>query len=232
MKELLYDSSRKMSELITSEPGLVLILQRMGLALGFGDLSIGQVCAKHGVSAEFFLLLCNIYTHNGYAPPLDRILSTPMQQLVPYLRLSHDYYVSKRLPHIEHHLHHIAEHLSERVATVLMRFFAAYKRDVTEHFAHEEQMVYPHVEALQRGERDMRYSIGDFVDSHGNLVDKLSDLVQIIFKYLPEEATTDDAVDVVYDILQVSNDLNKHSLIEEKVLVPYVKQLEKEVARP
>ncbi len=232
MKELLYDSSQKMSELITAEPGLVLILQRLGLALGFGDRSIGQVCAQHGVSADFFMLLCNIYTHEGYAPDRRRVLSTPMHQLVPYLRQSHDYYVTKRLPHIEQHLHHISEHLPERVASVLMRFFDAYKREVAEHFANEEQMVYPHVEALQRGERDCHYSIGDFVETHGNLVDKLSDLVQIIFKYLPEEATTDDAVDVVYDILQVSNDLNKHSLIEEKVLVPYVKQLEKEVARP
>ena len=230
MKELLYDSSRKMSELITAEPGLVLILQRVGLALGFGDHSIGQVCAQHGVSADFFLLLCNIYTHEGYVPDRQRILSTPMGQLIPYLRLSHEYYVTKRLPHIERHLHHIAEHLPERVADVLMRFFEVYKREVAEHFAHEEQMVYPHVEALQRGEQDERYHIGDFVETHGNLEDKLSDLVQIIFKYLPEEATTDDAVDVVYDILQVSNDLNKHSLIEEKVLVPYVKHLEQEVA--
>ncbi|MBQ7691001.1 MAG: hemerythrin domain-containing protein [Muribaculaceae bacterium] len=229
MKAIHYDSGRKMSELITAEPGLVLILQRMGLALGFGDKSIEQVCAQHGVSAEFFLLLCDIYTHEGFAPDRERILRTPMGQLVPYLRQSHDYYVLKRLPHIEHHLHHIAEHLSERVSTVLLRFFTLYKREVAEHFAHEEQLVFPHVERLQRGERDNTYRIDSFVEEHGDLEDKLSDLVQIIFKYLPEEATTDDAVDVVYDILQVSNDLNRHSVIEEKVLVPYVKQLEQEV---
>ncbi|MBR6284316.1 MAG: hemerythrin domain-containing protein [Muribaculaceae bacterium] len=232
MKKLLYDSSMKMSELISAEPGLVLILQRVGLALGFGDKSIGTVCAQHGVDADFFLLLCNIYTHEGYVPERERILSTSMEPLVPYLRQSHDYYVTKRLPHIERHLHRIAEHVPERVATVLMRFFKLYMREVVEHFAHEEQMVYPHVEALQRGEHDSRYTIANFVEQHGNLEDKLSDLVQIIFKYLPEEATTDDAVDVVYDILQVSNDLNKHSLIEEKVLVPYVKHLEKEVQVP
>ena len=229
MKEILYDSSRKMSELITGNPGLVLILQRMGLAMGFGDKPIGQVCQERGVNADFFLLLCNIYIHEHYVPGPDRILATPMHQLVPYLRLSHDYYVAKRLPHIEQHLHHIAEHLPDRVATVLMRFFELYKREVAEHFAHEEQMVFPHVEALQNGVDDGSYTIDSFVKSHGNLEDKLSDLVQIIFKYLPEEATTDDAVDVVYDILQVSNDLNKHSLLEEKVLVPYVKHLEQEV---
>ena len=59
----------------------------------------------------------------------------------------------------------------------------------------------------------------------------MSDLVQIIFKYLPETVTGEDAVDVVYDILLLSDDLNKHSLIEEKVLVPYVKHLEEVVGK-
>lgn len=231
MKELLYDSSRKMSDLLTAEPGLILILQRVGIPLGVGDHSILQVCNRHNVNPDFFLLLCNIYTHEHYVPDRNRILSTPMQQLVPYLRLSHEYYVTKRLPHIERHLHHIAEHLPQRVAGVFMRFFEQYKREVSEHFAHEEEKVYPHVEALQQGSADTSYSIDTFIESHGNLEDKLSDLVQIIFKYLPETTAGEDAVDVVYDILQVSTDLNKHSLLEEKVLVPYVKYLEEEVKR-
>ena len=37
----------------------------------------------------------------------------------------------------------------------------------------------------------------------------------------------DDAIDMVFDILQLSQDLRKHSLIEDKILGPYVKQLEK-----
>ena len=69
----------------------------------------------------------------------------------------------------------------------------------------------------------------DFVENHGNLEDKLNDLVQIIFKYLPESVTSDDTVDVVYDILQLSLDLNRHSLVEEKVMVPYVMYLERSV---
>ena len=231
MKELLYDSSRKMSDLLTAEPGLVMILQRVGIPLGVGNHSIEQVCRHHNVDPDFFLLLCNIYTHEHYVPERSRILSTPMNQLVPYLRLSHEYYTTKRLPHIERHLHHIAQSLPEKVAKVFIRFFEHYKHEVTEHFAHEEELVYPHVEALQRGNADTSYSMGTFIESHGNLEDKLNDLVQIIFKYLPEPATSDDAVDVVYDILQVSNDLNKHSLLEEKVLVPYVKYLEEEVQR-
>ena len=41
------------------------------------------------------------------------------------------------------------------------------------------------------------------------------------------QTTDDDAIDMIFDILQLSRDLRKHSLIEEKILGPYVKQLEK-----
>ena len=228
MKGALFNSSDKMSELIGSEPDLVHILQRLGMTLGFGNKSIDGVCLNHGVDTSFFLLVVNIYV-SGSVPSVEQILHTPLGGLLPYLRQSHSYYVDKRLPHIESHLHHIAEHLPERAATVFMRFFEEYKREVVEHFAHEEEKVFPHVEVLQSGRHDSQYTIDTFVESHGDLVDKLEDLLQIIFRYLPESASTDDAVDVVYDILQVKEDLSRHSLLEEKVLVPYVQHLERSV---
>lgn len=231
MKGLLFNSKIKLSELVTAQPELVRILQRVGIPLGFGDSSIEQVCRRHNVDTEFFLLLCNIYTHARYVPDARVVRTVDMRQLVPYLRKSHDYYVKNRLPHIEKHLDYISNQLPERVARVFMQFFEQYKQDVMEHFAHEEKNVYPHVEKLQAGTQDNTYSIATFIDSHGNLEDKLSDLVQIIFKYLPETVTGEDAVDVVYDILLLSDDLNKHSLIEEKVLVPYVKHLEEVVGK-
>lgn len=217
----------KMGDLVTAHPELVMILPRMGIALGFGDHSIADVCRRHGVAPDFFLLMCNVYCFAQYEPSREQILSTDMTCLVPYLRNSHDYYVHRQLPHIEHHLHRIAEHLPERVGLVLRRFFEVYRTEVLAHFGHEDNTVFRHIEALQDGQRDTTYRMSDFVESHGNLEDKLSDLVQIIFKYLPESATGDDTVDVVYDILQLSTDLNRHSLVEEKVMVPYVMHLER-----
>ena len=223
------DTTIKMSELITAHVELVMMLQRMGIALGFGDRSVNDVCRRHGVDPDFFLLISNVYSNTEYEPTSDEILSTDMLGLVPYLRNSHDYYVHKRLPHIEQHLGHIVEQLPERVATVLTRFFEIYKTEVLDHFGHEEGTVFRHIEALQAGERDSSYQMRDFVENHGNLEEKLNDLVQIIFKYLPESVTSDDTVDVVYDILQLSLDLNRHSLVEEKVMVPYVMHLERSV---
>lgn len=221
------DATMKMSELVTAHPELVMMLQRMGIALGFGDRSVGDVCTRHQVDPGFFLLICNVYSNAQYEPSEREVLETDMMGLVSYLRNSHDYYVHKRLPHIEQHLSRIIAQLPAREAKVLGRFFELYKTEVLDHFGHEEQTVFRHIEALQAGKGDNSYRMSEFVESHGNLEDKLSDLVQIIFKYLPENVMGDDAVDVVYDILQLSMDLNRHSLIEEKVMVPYVMHLER-----
>ena len=229
-KDFLYDSTSKMSYLISNHPELVMMLPRLDMALGFGDRSIGDVCRRHGVDADFFLLMCNVYTNDNYVPTGQTLDDIDMSRLVDYLRRSHNYYMGKRLPHIEGHLQHIATTMPDKAAKAFMKFFATYKSEVGAHFAYEEQHVFPHIEALQQCKSDDTYQMSSFIDTHSNIEDKLDDLLQIIFKYLPEQATGDDAISVVHDILMLSHDLRKHALIEEKILVPYVTRLERSMA--
>ena len=248
MTEYLYNETNNLSALITAQPQLLLTLSHFGIPMGFGDKTIAQVCAEHNVDPQFFLLICEVYSNDNYFPSAATLRATPMEGLVPYLLRSHDYYLNRRLPHIGLHLEKIAEMLPSRAGKAIKQFFSAYIEEVREHFSHEEKIVYPHISHLLAGESDDNFKIKDFLDSHDNLEDKLSDLVQIIFKYLPgshtppvspsilegELGTThadDDAIDMIFDILQLSRDLRKHAIIEDKILGPYVKQLEKSTRR-
>ena len=80
---------------------------------------------------------------------------------------------------------------------------------------------------LLSGKRCNDYSISMYLPSHTNIEDKLDDLTQIMFKYLTEGVRTYETIGAFFDILQLSDDLKKHSLIEEKVLIPYVEHLER-----
>ena len=255
MTEHLYKETDNLSALITAQPQLLLTLSHFGIPMGFGDKTIAQVCAEHDVDPQFFLLICEVYSNDNYFPSAATLRATPMEGLVPYLLRSHDYYLNRRLPHIGHHLEKIADMLPARAGNAIKQFFNAYIEEVREHFAHEEKTVYPHISNLLAGESDKSFKIKDFLDSHGNLEDKLSDLVQIIFKYLPGSSNRegshtlpaspsilegqpdssshadDDAIDMIFDILQLSRDLRKHAIIEDKILGPYVKQLEKTTRR-
>ena len=220
-----------MSDLITAHPSLLSLLSRLGISLGFGDRSIADVCEDSGVDTAFFLLICNVYTFNNYVPSTAAILGTDMTGLVPYLEKSHKYYVEKRLPHIECHLDAIAQKLNARIGRVFISFFKEYKEDVETHFMHEERDVFPHIRGLMAGNRDATYSIGEFIDTHSDIEGKLDDLLNIVFKYLPPQVDDDNVLDVVDDILRLSEDLKKHTFIEEKIMVPLVKHLENAILK-
>lgn len=228
-KSRLFSSEARLSDLITAHPSLLSLLTRLGISLGFGDRSIADVCEGSGVDTDFFLLICNVYTFNNYVPSTAAILGTDMTGLVPYLEKSHKYYVAKRLPHIEHHLDAIAQKLSGRIGMVFISFFKEYKQEVVAHFLHEEKEVFPHIAALMAGQRDTTYSISEFLQTHSDIEGKLDDLLNIIFKYLPPQVDDENVLDVVYDILSLSEDLKKHTFIEEKIMVPLVRHLEKAI---
>ena len=215
-----------MSDLITAHPALLSMMTRLGIPLGFGDRLIADVCEASGVDTDFFLLICNVYTFNNYVPSTAVILETDMTGLVPYLEKSHRYYVDKRLPHIERHLDAIAQKLGGRIGQVFISFFKEYKCEVEEHFKHEENNVFPHIRALMASKCDTSYNIGMFLHTHSDIEGKLNDLLNIVFKYLPPQVDDDNVLDVVYDILRLSDDLKKHTFIEEKIMVPLVMHLE------
>ena len=231
MKPRLFSRDSRLSDLITAHPSLLTLLTRLGISLGFGDRSIADVCEESGVDTDFFLLICNVYTFNNYVPSTVTILGTDMTGLVPYLEKSHKYYVDKRLPHIERHLDAIAKNLGGRIGQVFISFFKEYKDEVVEHFDHEERNVFPHISALMGGKKDTTYSIADFLHTHSDIEGKLDDLLNIVFKYLPPQVDDDNVMDVVYDILRLSEDLKKHTFIEEKIMVPLVQHLENAVLK-
>lgn len=231
MKSRLFSSESRLSDLITAHPSLLTLLTRLGISLGFGDRSIQDVCEESGVDTAFFLLICNVYTFNNYVPSTAAILGTDMTGLVPYLERSHKYYVDKRLPHIESHLDAIAQKLNGRIGQVFICFFKEYKCEVVDHFVHEEKDVFPHIRALMNGERDSTYRIGEFVRTHSDIEGKLDDLLNIVFKYLPPQVDDDNVLDVVYDILRLSEDLKKHTFIEERIMVPMVMHLENAILK-
>jgi regulator of cell morphogenesis and NO signaling len=229
MDKILFSGKMKLADLISANHSLIYMLPRFGIPLGFGDKSVTEVCARYNVPADFFLLICNVYSFDSCLPDEKEVVSTDMSRLVPYLTASHRYYLKERLPHIEQHLNCIADNMNVKYGIVLKRFFAGYKNEVSEHFLYEEDTVFPYIEDLIADKQRGTYRIHDFEKAHSDIEDKLNDLMQIIFKYLPENVPQEDAIEVVFDIFQLTSDLHKHSLIEEKVLVPYVKLLEKKL---
>ena len=211
MNRSLFSGRMKMADMIATNYDLILMLPRFGIPLGFGDKSVREVCREHGVEVNFFLTVCNIYTFDDYRPDAEEMESIDRRMVVEHLQASHRYYIEERLPHLQRHLDHIADRTGEKSAQILKKYFADYCREVRDHVRREEK----NLESAEGGS-----STPNYIKSHDNIKDKLSDLTQIIYKYVPGERLNEEMMELVFDILQLSRDLERHAEIEELLLTP------------
>ena len=110
------------------------------------------------------------------------------------------------------------------------KFYDDYDNEIINHFKYEEEVVFPYIESLMENNRacDTQYRIGQFEENHSNINEKLNDLKNIIAKYLDEKFSSPQRFELLNDIYGVENDLRKHSLIENKLLIPLVEKLEQD----
>ena len=222
----IFSETTKMADLVLGNSKLLLMFPRFGMDLGFGDHSIAEVCAMNNVSAPFFLMICNVYCNDDYTPSPDDIASVDPKALINYLLESHKYYLNERLPHIEEHLNHIIKDCIQKYGNMLHRFFEEYKNEVVDHFVYEEKNVFPYLQQLVNQNVKTDYKIRVFHENHTNIEDKLSDLMNILVKYLPADVFPKERIEIALDINELSADLMSHALIEERILIPFVESLE------
>ena len=226
-KKIPFSKDTKFAELMTDDRRLLQLLPRFGIGLGFGDRSVDQVCQMNQVNTELFLIICAIYSDNTFKPGKNELQHIDMGNLLSYLKASHQYYLDERFPHIEEHLQRIIEACGQKFGPMLSHFYDEYKQEVMRHIQYyEEEVVFPYIEALLKGQRTDSYKIKEFQHNHTNIQDVLDDMMNILLKYLPSDILPKERIEISYDIMELSDDLNRHSLIEEHILIPYVETLE------
>lgn len=216
----IFHAEIKLADMLNINPQLILMLPRFNIALGFGEKRVDEICQQNNVPVDLFLLLCNVYTFNDYFPSENEIREINGVSLVNYLKESHKYFLEKRLVHIGKHIEKIAIECGN-IGNILNSFYAEYVEEVKNHFKYEEEKLFP---TLLNQTPSMDFS-ENFEESHSSIEDKLGDLTNIIIKYLPAEILPNERIGVWFDISQVSSDLKKHDIIEEKILLPYIKHL-------
>lgn len=226
-KKTPFSKDSKFAELMTDDRRLLQLLPRFGIGLGFGDRSVDQVCRMNQVNADLFLLICEIYSDGSFRPGKHELQLIDMSDLLSYLKASHQYYLEERFPHIEEHLQRIINACGQKYGPMLSHFYSEYKQEVMRHIKYyEEEVVFPYIEALLSGQRTDSYKIDEFEHNHTNIQDVLDDMMNILLKYLPGDILPKERIEISYDIMELSDDLNRHCLIEERILIPCVESLE------
>ena len=226
IQRIVFSESMKLADLIDVNFKLLNVLSRMGISLGFGENTIMEVCERQGIDLKSFLLICNLYTYDGYMPSAELMSGADPATIVDYLHNSHSFYMQKEFAGLEEELKAMVEPCDATQKKIVARFFADYKTQVKNHFDYEEEVVFPYIRALMSGQRHQSYSIDQFEDNHSNIDETLNDLKNIVMKYLPDTCDTVLRNQVLYRMYRLGEDLLKHTLIEDNVLIPMINKIE------
>lgn len=222
-----YTADMKMAELVRSDYKLLLLFTRFGMELGVGEDTIAAQCVQQGVSPTLFVMICNIYSFADYRPTRKDVEDLDAEQLLSYLSRSHTYYIEARLHPMEQQLRNISDHCTASHKAVLQRFYAEYRQEVMNHFDYEENTVFPYIRKLIAcHQMQPEYDIETFERNHSNIDDKLSDLKNILIKYLPGIGMAAEQTELLFQIFSLEDDLNRHTFIEDVVLIPLVRHME------
>lgn len=228
-QRLLFTENMKLADLLESDYRLLSIVSRIGIPLGFGETTVGEMCRRHGLSAELFLLICRIYSSDGsFVPAPDHLKVSDLTDIMNYLHRSHLYYSETVIPHLGTKIDRLTDACDAIHHKLLNTFYSDYCQEVANHFDYEEKTVFPYIRALTEGRQPEchGYSIEKFEDNHSDIDAKLSDLKSIIIKYLPDSCPAGLRYEVLFDIFRFEEDLCRHTEIENNVLIPLVEKLE------
>lgn len=228
-KSGMYRVTDKMSDLICDNYPMVLVMSRFGIALGFGEKNIGEVCRHNNVDASTFLTVVNFLAEEVNSPVDNHVCaSLSIEDLIFYLHNAHDYFLNFRLPHIRRKLVKAIDDCPEDVGFVIIKFFDEYVAEVNKHMSYEERAVFPYVRNLLEGKKDPKYNISIFSKRHDQVEMKITELKNIIIKYYPG-AGTNTLNSVLFDIFATEEDLTSHARVEDYLFVPAILALEKEL---
>ncbi len=216
----------KMADLMNRDFSLSGVLERVGLSFGFGDETVDEVCTQAGVNTATFLLICNVYLSDDYAPSQEVLDRIDLRDVIRYLKLSHTYYEKTAVKSLSETLDALMSPCGDTHKMIIFRFFSDYTLELSKHFEYEETVVFPYVEAMLDQDVKDDFSIGEYEQHHSDVQEKLDDLKKLIMTYLPRECDQQTIHAALAEIFTLETDLRKHTIIEDRILIPAVNHLE------
>ena len=228
MRKEVFCAIDRLSDVIECDYRMVQVVCRFGIAMGFADKTISEVCHESGVDVHTFIAVIN--TINKYKTDTQHRVSLDLidvRCLLNYLKHTHDYLINHQLPRMRRNLFGAMDFSTHNeIELLLVKYFDMYTAEVQQHVRYEETEVHKYVKQLLDGlsPDDAKISLHRHNE---NFVNKLHELITLFLQYYPQDNSNDILNDVVYDIYRVEEDIKAHCIIEDEVLIPLIRKLER-----
>lgn len=192
-----------------------------------------------GDKANFFWEILQVFEE----PTLfdaERLKQFSLDIILEYLQYTHQYYQNKRLNEIEQSINLLCENYATRYPALswLMNYFKLDRDALIMHIKEEEVFLFPYVRSLMSTELEPEMqpaanwphlSLDSFLVSHESHQHelKMTHFIDILLNFYPELGDS-FLFKILHTQLNVfEKDLHIHSRVEEEVLIPAAKQMEK-----
>ncbi|SKC23865.1 hemerythrin domain-containing protein [Alkalitalea saponilacus] len=233
----------KMADLVQFNFEILAVIQRLQIPFGFKDKSIETVCRESSINVDFFLQLAQWFNERENFPQ-QQLIDHPPHWLVTYLHNTHQCYINYQIPRIEKEIEQLESmtEIPDQTAALMIRFFKEYIKEFSEHLDDEEQVTFPYVLDLEKAingemtseqfrDKYSEYSIDKYLDHHSDLEEKIFDMQSILLKYMSPPSDNCHFTNLLLEFYRLGKDLKDHTILEENVLIPKVRQMEAELKK-
>ena len=217
----LINHDTKLSDIVIAEPSALTVLNRFGIRLGLGDLTVARACTQLDIDPNFMVTILNTYLHEAYFP--ERIDATfKASTIVNYLGQTNNYYIHFHLQVIERHFGLLISKSdpANNNLGLMLKFFIEVKQQLLDRIADDRDRWFPTIleaEATATAiETFIRPDEGD-VDT---VEDKLTDLINMMVIHLSGNYDGNLALAVLMALVSLKNDLVQNNRIRNRLLRP------------
>lgn len=217
----LINHDTKLSDIVFAEPSALTVLNRFGIRLGLGDLTVARACTQLDIDPDFMVTILNTYLHEAYFP--ERIEATfKASTIVNYLEQTNNYYIHFHLPVIERHFGLLISKSDPANSNLglMLKFFIEVKQQLLDRIADDRDRWFPAILEAEATatviETFIRPDEGD-VDT---VEDKLTDLINMMVIHLSGNYDGNLALAVLMALVSLKNDLVQNNRIRNRLLRP------------
>lgn len=219
----------KMSGLIKENPGLLFLLEHLEIDFAVEDKTVLQICTDNSIPLPIFLLFGNLY--NGFNPDSNEINSfSDILCIISFLKNSHNYYKTDKYPEIIGYIKELQNKTGNEEVKLIEIFFEEYFHEVLEHLDYEEKVAFPFFVSLIENNKNhskTKFSVNEYREHHTDIETKLGDLKNLLLKHIHISNQLSLRRKLFFSLLELEFDLQIHALIEEKILLPLIAEVEK-----
>ena len=223
------DLETKMADLVFKNPSILLMMEHFEMDIVVKNNTISQLCSIYKINHNIFIAIVDLYFGNKESE-IKEFTDNDISLLLKFLKNSHDYFKKEKYPEIQNLIN--ATYKQNNIAEIKLieSFFDEYFKEVLTHLDFEEKVVYPYFSNLVnknvKANKQKNISTTVYNKKHTDIEYKLYELKNLLIKHV---ASKQDGIlrrKLLISLSELENELNIHTIVEEKILIPLMKKIE------